>query len=192
MVKEKIMHVGAHFSAHVHGMFLHPKATIRRVVREPIEYRDLWVPLLTILVASVMSSIGAHLWFIALEGSIFMAFLRAIGLIVDLFLRPFWYIFVVWLPLAFIFHFLGSIVSGKDIMDFVTFHKSLKLIGISMVPAFLNILPYFSIFTGYWIYMLFFWSMRENYGTHDKGAFIITLPYLFVLILGTLHRFGLL
>lgn len=193
MVKKKALDLGKHFSAHVHGMFLHPKATIRSVIKEPIEVKDLWVPTAIVLVASVMTSLGKHIWNIAFEPSILISIGRTIQFILlDLLPRPFWLIFVVWIPSALVFHFLGSIVSGKDITDWQKMHKTFKLAGISMVPAFLNSLPYFFMFTGYWIWILTFWSMKENYDTTDGGSLIITAPFLIGTVFMTLYRLNIL
>ncbi len=193
MVKQKAIDLGEHFSAHVHGMILHPKATIRKIVREPIDIKDLWVPFAVVLVASVMTSIGRYIWSIAVEPSILISLGHTIYFFADLILlRPFWMIFIVWIFTSLVLHFIGSIVSGHDITDWKILHKTLKLTGVAASPAFLNILPYFFMFTGFWSYALIFWSMKENYSVSDEGAFVVTAPFLAGVVFIALIRLGLL
>lgn len=189
MVKQKLKTLGAHFSAHVHGMFVNPRHTIDRIVREELTAKDYVVPLVTVIVAGIMSAIGATVWAIAFTESIVVAFIQTLWFIALLALLPIWFV-AIWIIWALIFHFLGSIVSGKDVMNLSIMHRNFKLVGLAMCPFFLNILPYFSLVSGYWVWFLFTLSVRSNYRISSRGAFIVTLPFLFVSVLVTLSRFG--
>ena len=191
MVRKKVYDIGAHFSSEVHGMFLHPKSTIRRIAREQLTDADIWVPVLVVLCAGVLTAFGRHLWLVPFTNTFSEAILLSLSFTFDLFWKPTLYLISVGFA-TIIFHFIGCVISGRDLTDLNKLHRSFKLIGLSMAPAFLNIFPFFYLFTGYWILVLLFWSMREIHGTTDKGALIITFPYLFSLVLGTLSTFGLL
>ena len=190
-VKPKEFNIGKHFSEHVHGMFLHPKPTINKVVREGIVPKDTLVPLLIILVGAFMTTIGESIWPIIITLDLWTALGYTAWFFVKLVLNPIILIFA-WLVWVGIFHFLGSIVSGKDISNLDILHRTLKLVGLAMVPLFFNIFPFLPLLTGYWIWVLCLWAMAANYGTSVKGAFVITLPMLFITVLGTIGTFGLL
>jgi hypothetical protein len=185
--KEPRFNIGAHFSRHVHGMFVNPRRTIKTVVDEKVASVDVLVPLCVVIIAGIMSAIGANMWNIIITPSYFIGMgytLRLIGFLIGL---PIYWIFA-WIIWTGVFHFLGSIVSGKNVSDIERAHVTLKLVGLCMVPAFLNILPLFGWFTGLWIWMLIMWSMERNYSTSRAGAFIIALPYIFVWVLGFISK----
>lgn len=182
---------GEHFSKHINGMFINPRVTIRRVIREEATSVDVFVPFMVVICAAIMTAIGVTMWEIAFTQSYLVAFMETLKFFGLFFGLPIWYV-MLWLIWAGIFHFLGSLVSGKDITDKYIAHRTLKLIGFCTVPLFLNILPYFDFFTSYWKWMLCWWAMELNYGVTKRGSFIIALPMLFVTVLNTLFRLGLL
>jgi len=191
LAKQRTFRIGEHFSAHIHGMFMHPHSTIKKVVREGVIPTDTAVPALVVLSAAILTVIGTHLWGLMLETSLFWSFVRTVGFLGDILWRSFTYVVFYWPIATGVCHFLGSIVSGKDIGDTHIAHRTLKLVGFSMVPFFLNILPYFYLVTGFWFWLLCLWSMEENYDISWKGSFIVTLPLLFVIALKTLTCLGL-
>lgn len=189
-MKKKIFDFGTHFSEHVHGMFLYPKPTIRKIATETISTKDLLVPILTVICAGVLTALGSSIWKIMVETSVLMSFIYVLGFFAKLVALPIWYLFI-WLVWVGIFHFIGSFVSGKDITNLDIIHRTLKLVGLSMVPLFLNILPLFRHFTWFWVTILCYWSMQANYRISKKGGFLVVLPMLFVTVVGTLTKLGL-
>lgn len=188
--KQPKVNLGAHFSKHVHGMFVKPQATIRNIIKEQNVASDLTVPAVVMIIAGIMSAIGSNMWNIIVTPSYVHGLFYTAELLLYMILFPIYMIFL-WLIWTGVFHFMGSIVSGKNIANKDRVHKTLKLVGLCMVPAFLNILPLFSLFTGLWIWMLIMWSVERNYETSRAGAFIIALPYIFVWAVNFLWRIGL-
>ena len=185
--KKRTFHVGEHFSAHVHGMFLHPHATIKKIVREGVIPKDTIVPALAVICAAVATAIGAGLWGLIAEESLILSFFRTLTFFGDIVIRPIIYLLLYWPITTGVFHFIGSIVSGKDIGNSHIAHRTLKLVGFSMVPLFLNVLPKFYLVTGFWFWLLSLWAIEENYDLTWKGALVVTLPLLFVTVLKTLY-----
>ncbi|MFH1424795.1 MAG: YIP1 family protein [archaeon] len=190
-VKQKSFQIGKHFSDHVHGIIINPKPTIKRIIREGLVPQDSIVPFLVVICAAIMTAFGGAIWNIALTSNIFVALGYTLKLFISFIVLPVWFVFA-WVMWTAIFHFLGSIVSGKDISNIDVMHRSLKLVGLSMVPFFFNIFPFAAFITGYWVWVLCLWSMQENYEVSWKAALVITLPMLFIRVLFTLSAVGLL
>ena|GEM_PF-3317429 len=189
--REPRINLGAHFSKHVHGMFVKPKPTIRKIIDEKVVSIDIMVPAIVVIVAGIMSAIGSRMWHILITPSYLIGLGYTVELLAFMIALPILMI-VYWLIWTGIFHFIGSIVSGDNISDIDRAHRMLKLVGFCMVPAFLNILPFFALFTGLWIWMLLMWSVERNYETSRAGAFIVALPYIFVWAINFLWRLRLL
>ncbi|MFH1450858.1 MAG: YIP1 family protein [archaeon] len=189
--KKTEFNYGVHFSQHVRGMFLYPRAAIRRILNETVTQKDVFVPLAVVLVAGVLTAIGGSLWSILLTPSVLISFFSAMKLFVMIFAMPIWFI-ALWLVWAGVLHSISSVMSGRDILNTHALHKSFKAVGFAFVPAFLNILPLFSLITAYWTWILCAWAMEINYGLSKKSAFIATLPLLFATIFGTFIRLSVL
>ncbi|MDP7282532.1 MAG: Yip1 family protein [Candidatus Undinarchaeales archaeon] len=182
---------GAHFSKHVRGMFLFPKATIKRVIDEGVNPRDLFVPTAVVIIAGILTAIGGSLWSILITSSVLISFLSTVKLFIMVFAMPVWLI-ALWLFWTGVLHVIGSVMSGQDPFNKVRLHKMAKATGFCFVPAFLNILPLFSLVTGYWTWILCAWTTQTNYGLDKKRAFITTIPLLFTTIIGTYLRLSVL
>lgn len=182
---------GQRFSKYVHGMFLFPKPTIHKIVAEDTHQKELFVPLVVVVCAAVTTAIGSSMWHIIFGKSFIISVLQTIKLVALTFVLPVWFV-ITWVLWSFVFHFIGSLVSGRDLTNADVAHRTLKLTGLSMAPMLLNILPFAAVFTGYWVWVLYLWSMEANYHTKWRGAFLVTLPYLFVVVLKMLWNFGLL
>jgi|TARA_Y100000034_G_scaffold89158_1_gene107171 hypothetical protein len=182
---------GVHFSKHVQGMFMYPRATLKRVTDEKIVVKDMIVPLVVVLIAGILTAIGGSMWNILISTSVIMGFLSTVKFFVMIVAMPIWFI-AIWLFWTVILHVVASVMSGKDVLNGHTLHKNLKVIGFAFVPAFLNILPLFSLITGYWTWILCAWALENNYGLNKKRAFIATIPLLFAIIVGTFMRLSIL
>ena len=182
---------GEHFSKHVHGMFFYPRATIKKVVAERTTPMDLTVPIAIMFVAGVMSAFGRYFWGVLLSRSalaVGISLLRTGAAIVYL---PIYFL-ILWILASFVFHFIGSILTGKDISNPTIMHKTMKLVGISFAPLFLNILPFFGLFTWFWAWFLCRRAMEDHYRTSQNGSILITLPMLVFAVWGFLHAIGIL
>ncbi len=184
---------GSRFSRDVRGIFVNPREAVKMIIDEAELPHSLSVPIAVVVVAAVMGVFGNYLWkdvLMTLTGApmwyqVVASIVRGFLFMFELIVRPI--IFVIWaLFLAVVFHFLGSIVSGADIAEGNILHRTIKLTCFAFVPLFLNILPVFPEITGYWSVWIAYIAMKENYKTTRAGAFIIILPYFFVVALGTM------
>jgi hypothetical protein len=182
---------GLHFSRHVHGIFMYPRAAIRRIIDENIVPQDLFIPLTVVIIAGLLTAIGGSMWHILLTPSVIISFFSTLKLLITIVGMPVWFIFI-WLFWTGVLHVISSIASNKDIFNTQRLHKTAKVFGLVFAPAFLNILPLVSLLTGYWVWILSAWAIEINYGLNRKRAFLVTIPLLFATILGTFIRLSVL
>lgn len=169
---------GEKFSRYTHGMFLYPKPTINKIIAEDTTRTSLLVSFFVVVVAGIMTDIGLHLWNVLFPASFLTQLVSMIWFWIGILAYPILFI-IKWIVWALILHFIASVMSGRDITNRDIAHRTLKLVGLSMVPAFLNIIPFFNLISGYWITLLCFWSVKANYHLHKKAALVVIAPMLF-------------
>jgi len=181
---------GLHFSRHVRGIFLYPHATIKRVLKERVQTKDIFVPLAVVLIAGILTGIGGSLWQILITPSIILSIFSTVKMAIMVIAMPVWFI-ALWLIWTVFLHVISSVMAGSDVLNMHALHKMLKVVGFAFVPAFLNILPLFSLITAYWTWILCAWSVEMNYNLSKKSAFLAAIPLLFTTVIGTFLRLGL-
>lgn len=188
--KKSEVQYGLHFSQHVRGMFLFPKAALRRIIGEKPVAKELVVPFVVVLIAGILTAVGSW-WGIVLPNSILYKFFLLLTSSIWLFVLPIWFV-LLWLFWTGVLHVMSSVISGRDVLDTTSLQKIFKAVGFTFVPAFLNILPMFSLATGYWSWILCAWAVEMNYGLSKKSALLATAPLLFATIAGTFIRLSIL